>query len=695
MKIQAFSNNVSTSYQERSLIKQYSLSNGAVITIESDPISGALGVYKKDDQKIEIPFENLSIPRELRYDKGRLQQYLEDTYLKPRHSDNGKIVSVVILQRLRGGGHSHSTHSQSYHTNSPPPRRQTPVAYSAGFPIQGLTMSGPGTFLHQTGGIGHRNFSVIFQHQDPAARPEVTLTVLKKDYYATDISNLQAAKRVSLQHKQNELTTKTQLEGQKQQIVGMLNHLQTQRNILNANQGQLKEVESQSASTNARLKISRTQLAEVSQKISALSPDIKTLIELVQQTSKLGLDLIQATHAPLQQFASQCRSYEKLLGQELNTAGILGETVVLLNKVLASAQKAEGKEIIAFFGNTGTGKSTAVNYLLGLPMEIADGKVQVAAGTAEIAKIGHRTATSETLFTEICEKSGNPLILADCGGLFDTRGLSGNMITLASATRTIKNAKGTKLVICTSANTLTSDRAVAFNETLRLALGTLKESCQKYPESILLMFTKPYKQLDNTIFDKKAALEILQEILDTLPEGSADKPMYQFLLRHGGKYVCVCDPLSNEGRGEITHILNGMKPISDSAAFKMACPAGCELTLLEEMLKTATKANELFNSHDHLSNQIAIDQRQIAALQEKIHLLNENQKAPKVEIQKAEAFLASNTLANVDAKLARNQQNIKSHTDTIASYDAGIAAKNTTASVVYKHNGSGWSISGA
>src|SRR5690606_8054888 len=79
------------------------------------------------------------------------------------------------------------------------------------------------------------------------------------------------------------------------------------------------------------------------------------------------------------------------------------------------AQKAQGKEVIIFIGNTGAGKSTTVNYLCGCTMETKTpkqlgikglGKVVVVKPTSsggikdEVMPIGH-TKESKTFMPQI------------------------------------------------------------------------------------------------------------------------------------------------------------------------------------------------------------------------------------------------------------------------------------------------------
>jgi Tfp pilus assembly ATPase PilU len=52
--------------------------------------------------------------------------------------------------------------------------------------------------------------------------------------------------------------------------------------------------------------------------------------------------------------------------ETINTIRILE----LLSKSQAHSNSMEGKDIITFYGSTGSGKSTSVNYFMGIPLEL-------------------------------------------------------------------------------------------------------------------------------------------------------------------------------------------------------------------------------------------------------------------------------------------------------------------------------------
>ena len=88
--------------------------------------------------------------------------------------------------------------------------------------------------------------------------------------------------------------------------------------------------------------------------------------------------------------------------EQVNSVRILQ----LLSKAEQHTEQMQGKEIIAFFGSTGSGKSTTVNYFVGHELEIKKNKFGeqvvhlVESESKSSAKIGHSIGTSETIFSE-------------------------------------------------------------------------------------------------------------------------------------------------------------------------------------------------------------------------------------------------------------------------------------------------------
>lgn len=365
------------------------------------------------------------------------------------------------------------------------------------------------------------------------------------------------------------------------------------------------------------------------------------------------------------------------------------EVIELLKGAVTEAQKARGKNIIALIGNTGTGKSTAVNHLLGVKLKVVRAArgcvIQAAQDGEEIARIGHRVGTSETRYAYVYEKAGSPLTFADCGGFFDTRGVSTDIAVVTSLKLTLENAQSVKLVLCFDSTIIKTDRAIHFSQAVHLVLGTLLKNYKEHQDSVLILFTKPTKNLDNTVFDAAEARQALTEIMEDLLEGT-QKELYKFLLRDGGKYICVCDPLSDTSRETNQQILTAMGKIDNPKnAFQTAYTAHSQLKLLEEMTAIAVLGGDLYG--DYFLNKEAIQryEEEISQLNNKLLSINESiqtmgngQSSPEAIKSAEEKIIAENKtlilqqndkLKEFEEKIAENNCNIDAIQEKIGLHD--------------------------
>ena len=85
--------------------------------------------------------------------------------------------------------------------------------------------------------------------------------------------------------------------------------------------------------------------------------------------------------------------------------------------------KSEQAEPVLFIGNTGSGKSTTVNFLAGAKMMRDDqDHYELKFKQDGFAKIGHSSSTSQTLRAEMIKPDGSSMIFVDCPGFQDSRG---------------------------------------------------------------------------------------------------------------------------------------------------------------------------------------------------------------------------------------------------------------------------------
>ncbi len=125
---------------------------------------------------------------------------------------------------------------------------------------------------------------------------------------------------------------------------------------------------------------------------------------------------------------------------------------------LCKAQQVIGKDTVVVVGNTGVGKSTFLNYMLGCELQVqppipgltVESSIVVAPESrlAEVMKIGHGQH-SETYELGIYH-GHNHITYCDCPGFFDTRGATVSIANAVSIKNVLQHARSVRLVILLS-----------------------------------------------------------------------------------------------------------------------------------------------------------------------------------------------------------------------------------------------------
>ena len=168
-----------------------------------------------------------------------------------------------------------------------------------------------------------------------------------------------------------------------------------------------------------------------------------------------------------------------------------------------NADDANNKEVVLVLGNTGTGKSTLLNCLLGCEMKLVKPselnltgakKVVIAdheSTRAGIMPIGHED--SKTFMPQIAPDPDN-LDKAYCGcpGFLNTRGEEINIADSLNINRVLQQATGVKAVFLTSYHGFFTDRgsnARAMEEMCHQMFGGI-DNLRRHQNAVLLGITK-------------------------------------------------------------------------------------------------------------------------------------------------------------------------------------------------------------
>jgi hypothetical protein len=193
------------------------------------------------------------------------------------------------------------------------------------------------------------------------------------------------------------------------------------------------------------------------------------------------------------------------------------------------AEEVVGKDAVIVLGNTGAGKSTWLNYLMGCHMTLTRSRRSSIAEAAPSEEcpvvpfpIGH-TKQSETFMPAIALEpmSSDPIAYCDCPGFLDNRGSEINIANAVNIRRILQAARSVRIVVLISDMTLVADRCRGLTDMLRICtqLFGSADTIRKHKESLLLGVTQA--SLDTTVGELQKDLqegtpEIMQVLSDRL-----------------------------------------------------------------------------------------------------------------------------------------------------------------------------------
>lgn len=145
-----------------------------------------------------------------------------------------------------------------------------------------------------------------------------------------------------------------------------------------------------------------------------------------------------------------------------------------------------------FFGVTGEGKSTLINYLSGVDYEqqITNEIKRVVPLSQEIVRTGNST-TSETLHPQVVKWGNQQQVLVDLAGFGDTRGTTEEICAAASISLLTKQLRAIQAIflVC-SWDSLKDARMLKYREAAH-HIGTMISADLATAENVVLLVTKP------------------------------------------------------------------------------------------------------------------------------------------------------------------------------------------------------------
>lgn len=215
------------------------------------------------------------------------------------------------------------------------------------------------------------------------------------------------------------------------------------------------------------------------------------------------------------------------------------------------ALKAKGSDLLLVLGNTGSGKSTTVNYLHGCTMEQKRerGKktvfVKGESDIKEIARIGHGKQ-SKTFIPNVMRSEHTGLTFCDCPGFLDTRGAEISISNAVNRGHIIKNAQSVKILVLLECKIGDKGETI---QPLKNILGNLcsNQEISQYANSILIGISKVPLMID----DYEPTLD---DIIDDLFDGESLPEVLK-------KQTFIIDPFDARPENEKSSRENWLKKI--------------------------------------------------------------------------------------------------------------------------------------
>eukprot|EP00540_Astrosyne_radiata_P000297 CAMPEP_0116823504 /NCGR_PEP_ID=MMETSP0418-20121206/875_1 /TAXON_ID=1158023 /ORGANISM="Astrosyne radiata, Strain 13vi08-1A" /LENGTH=1063 /DNA_ID=CAMNT_0004451765 /DNA_START=1006 /DNA_END=4194 /DNA_ORIENTATION=- len=287
------------------------------------------------------------------------------------------------------------------------------------------------------------------------------------------------------------------------------------------------------------------------------------------------------------------------------------ESIELLTACVAygakNAEKAKGKEAVIVLGNTGAGKSTFINYLMGCdmikksPKELGKkglGKLVVVKPVSEggrlneVMPIGH-DKVSKTFMPQIevnPTKSG--VVYCDCPGFLDNRGSEINISNAVNIKRVLQQAKSVKILVLINYHALRADRGRGLSDMLKICTQLFGSSANlaRSKDALLLGITQvPSEEADLSAL-QDWLVEDTPEIMHVLSERLF---LYDPLDCQAGDY---CD------RGQCTTHLSALRGLTHAGRmFQTVLTESDECKLLEIVEKLGGSMRKSLEESDYKS----------------------------------------------------------------------------------------------
>jgi|GEM_PF-3547276 len=302
-----------------------------------------------------------------------------------------------------------------------------------------------------------------------------------------------------------------------------------------------------------------------------------------------------------------------------------------LLEVEKEAQKVRGKKVILVIGPTGSGKSTAINYLQGRKMEevintasdsyfIKVSEDDSIGTTIPSPRIGFGSS-SETKFPALYP-CGEEYMLCDTAGLLDTHGIESGLTNHVAIDLIVRYAASIEgIIVVTDFNSVKTTRGNSF-KTLVNFLNHFTSNASLLEKSVSYLFTRVKSTLSyGQYLDADTIIHNLCETASTLPE--SDKQLIEGIIRiTKSPAVWPLSCLDSMPQEEILRLYRDGEHKIPQEYFNLSLPSTEKALLIELMSKTAKVFIERWQNYGQLQAENITAQREVSANTLKIESLN-------------------------------------------------------------------------
>ncbi len=236
----------------------------------------------------------------------------------------------------------------------------------------------------------------------------------------------------------------------------------------------------------------------------------------------------------------------------------------LVRKGKSQADKAVDMDIVLFLGASGSGKSTAINYLAGCRMtrivENDDDDDFTIGCEDPVVDIGHGL-DSETKFPKIvAPRTNEAFLFCDTAGFEDTRGDEYDVASAYTLGSVFAKANTIRaIVILIEIDDLTSSKLPNLGNLLPI-LGDLFTKPQNYSGSLIFLVTKTHSHSKK----RSNLIRLLNKHWKVLKESSRFGEaawLFETMIEDDGRSLLYCNPLDNEGRAVVLDRIAALKTV--------------------------------------------------------------------------------------------------------------------------------------